>query len=472
MEVNNKFLNEIQNQIESLNQKNQQNQNENQIQNLIKNQNNIQNQIQELKENLKQFQNKNLNQIQSKKQINNKLNVEEIKKAKENGFILVGKTGTGKTSLLNIIYGENIGKVGYESKSETIESTCYYIKENIKSETIYYCIIDTPGLYDSRSMNKDEEHKNLTNDLIAKEDIKIKGILFLSNFQNERFDYSEINTLLQYNAFFPLKNFWEYVILIFTHFYGDADGFTKEELKQQSDSNLSSIFEDIMKKVDKVSNPVKFSQLKKIYVNIHSKIKNSKNEIENKNYREKIINEIFNLQKKEPMFNKSCVFYVNYFEVDEYLYDCELTLFLDYNSKILNTKFNLIKGENKNDIQNLQDLEKNKLEIKIVNAQIDNEGNLVEKITKKKGSILDYKLAIVGGIIVIGMVSSICLLGIYYLGVLDLSAFLGGVHLIKKDYNQIEEENTKYEKEKKKLMKELNIKDLIRFKIKEYYKNI
>jgi GTP-binding protein EngB required for normal cell division len=406
----------------------------------------------------------------------NKLNMEEIKKAKENCFILVGKTGTGKTSLLNIIYGENIGKVGYESKSETSESTCYYIKENIKSEIIYYCIIDTPGLYDSRSMNKDEEHKNLTNDLIAKEDIKIKGILFLSNFQNERFDYSEINTLLQYNAFFPLKNFWEYVILIFTHFYGDPDGFTKEELKQQSDSNLSSIFEDIMKKYDKVSNPVKFSQLKKIYVNIHSKIKNPKNENDNKMYREKIINEIFNLQKKDPMFNKSCVFYVNYFEVDEYLYDCELTLFLDYNSKILNTKFNLIKRENKNDIQNLQDLVKNKLEIKIINAQIDNKGNLVEKITKKKGSIFDYKLTIVGGILVafsLGIATSICFLGVCaHLGLLDLGAMLGGCHLIKKDYDQTKEENAKCEQEKKKLMKELNIKDLIRFEINEYYKNI
>jgi GTP-binding protein EngB required for normal cell division len=201
----------------------------------------------------------------------NKLNIEEIKKAKENGFILIGKTGTGKTSLLNIIYGENIGKVGYESKSETSESTCYYIKENINSEIIYYCIIDTPGLYDSRNINKDEIHKNLTNELIAKEDIKIKGILFLSNFQNERFDYSEINTLLQYNAFFPLKKFWEHIILIFTHYYGDPDGFTIEEMKEKSDSHLSSIFEDVMKKVINVSNPVKFFQLKRIYVNIHSR---------------------------------------------------------------------------------------------------------------------------------------------------------------------------------------------------------
>jgi predicted GTPase len=39
------------------------------------------------------------------------LNEEEILKAKENGFILIGKTGTGKISLLNALFGDYIGKV-------------------------------------------------------------------------------------------------------------------------------------------------------------------------------------------------------------------------------------------------------------------------------------------------------------------------------------------------------------------------
>ena len=37
--------------------------------------------------------------------INKMLTDEEILKCKENGFILIGKTGIGKTSLLNIIFG-------------------------------------------------------------------------------------------------------------------------------------------------------------------------------------------------------------------------------------------------------------------------------------------------------------------------------------------------------------------------------
>ena len=413
------------------------------------------------------YNNKNyMNDISFQK---NKLNIEEIKKAKENGFILIGKTGTGKTSLLNIIYGENIGKVGYESKSETSESTCYYIKEDINLETIYYCIIDTPGLYDSRSINKDNEHKNLTNDLIAKEDIKLKGILFLSNFQNERFDYSEINTLLQYNAFFPLKNFWEYVVLIFTHFYGDPDGFTKEELKEKSDSNLSSIFEDIMKKVYNVSNPVKFSQLKKIYVNIHSKIKNKKNENDNKKYREQIINDIFILQKKEPMFNKSCVFYISNFEVDEYLYNCELTLFLDSNSKILNKKFKIKEFIKNNQIH--QNIEKNQIEIKAINIKIDKEGKILEDIKSHKGSIDDFKFSISGGTIAIGSIVGGSFISIASLGIITGAVgFLGGLYMIVKNLNNIYQEKNKYRDMKNNLINDLNIKDLIIFEIKDYLK--
>ena len=40
----------------------------------------------------------------------NELANEEKLKAKENGFILLGKKGVGRTSLLNVIYKNNIGK--------------------------------------------------------------------------------------------------------------------------------------------------------------------------------------------------------------------------------------------------------------------------------------------------------------------------------------------------------------------------
>lgn len=56
--------------------------------------------------------------------LNNNLSEEEILKCKENCFIWLGKTGVGITSLLNIIFGED---VGYSSISETKESKIYGI---------------------------------------------------------------------------------------------------------------------------------------------------------------------------------------------------------------------------------------------------------------------------------------------------------------------------------------------------------
>ena len=84
---------------------------------------------------------------------------EEILKCKENSFILIGKTGVGKTALLNVIYGEEIGKVGHTSKSETKDSNYYCIKEKIENEFIYFCIIDTPGLYDTNGFDADINQK-------------------------------------------------------------------------------------------------------------------------------------------------------------------------------------------------------------------------------------------------------------------------------------------------------------------------
>ena len=55
-----------------------------------------------------------------------KLTKEEIEAAKENGFILTGKTGTGKTTLLNALFGKVVGLSQSSSKSVTQISKVYY----------------------------------------------------------------------------------------------------------------------------------------------------------------------------------------------------------------------------------------------------------------------------------------------------------------------------------------------------------
>ena len=169
-----------------------------------------------------------------------------------------------------------MGKVGHSTKSETKESNYYCIKEKVNDEIIYFSIIDTPGFYDTNGVDVDINQKKNIQKLIAREKIKIKGILFLSNFQNERFGYSEQNTLIQYNALFPMEDFWNRIILIFTHYYGDPDGDTKEEIEERSIKYFTQIISIIMEKVKNISHPIEFKNLNRKYINIYSKIKSKK----------------------------------------------------------------------------------------------------------------------------------------------------------------------------------------------------
>ena len=269
---------------------------------------------------------------------------EEILKCKENSFILIGKTGVGKTALLNVIYGEEIGKVGHTSKSETKDSNYYCIKEKIENEFIYFCIIDTPGLYDTNGLDVDINQKKNIMKLISKENLKIKGLLFLTNFQNERFDASEQQSLLEYNALFPLKEFWKRIILVFTHYYGDPDGDSKEEILERSNACLTNIVRRIMLKVDEVSDPINYKDINRQYVNIYSKIKNEKQAKMNDSIRKELILSMSQYLKLSPMFNQLQIFNFEKYEIDlndEYLYDCDLTIYLDSNNKIINQKLNI-----------------------------------------------------------------------------------------------------------------------------------
>ena len=100
-------------------------------------------------------------------------------------------------------------------------------------------------------------------ELISNENIKIKGLLFLSNFQSERLDASEQYTLIDYIKIFPMKDFWKTktIIIIFTHYFGDPNSYSKEEIKENNNLYQSKIFHKLMVKVKNVSNPIQFKDL-------------------------------------------------------------------------------------------------------------------------------------------------------------------------------------------------------------------
>ncbi len=382
-------------------------------------------------------------------EINTMLSDKEILKSKENGFILIGKTGVGKTSLLNIIFGKTIGKVGYTSKSETKLSNYYCIKENIQGEIVYFCIVDTPGLYDCDGLDADKEQKVEIIKLISKENIKIKGLLFLSNFQNERFDASEQISLLSYNALFPLKNFWERIILIFTHYYGDPNGDTKEEIKERANGQISEIFNIIMKKSKKISNSVEFKDIQKLYINIYSKEKNKSQKINNLSIRDTLLKTIKKQIQLPPMFCKVRILYLEKYEMekdDKFLYDCNCYFFLDINDNVIHTECKILnrypKGSNQVINRNIRFNEENFI--------IDRNGN-INKITNEKNVIKDFIQKYKGeGLTCISIISFVS--GFFFPPsfIITVPSLVGGVIFLKRKYydgrqeinrNDIEMEN-------------------------------
>jgi GTP-binding protein EngB required for normal cell division len=376
------------------------------------------------------------------------LNEEEIIKAKNNSFILIGKTGVGKTSLLNIIYGKDIGKVGHSSLSETQNCNYYCIKEKANGQNIYFCIIDTPGLYDTKGFKFDEKQKREIMELISKENLKIKGLLFLSNFQNERFDASEQNALIDYIKMFPLKEFWQRIIFIYTHYYGDPNSYTKEEIKENNNIYKSEIIHKLMLNVKKVCVPVKFEDLDSLYINIYNKRLNDKKIKNNLEIRKELISKIFIYIKLTPMFNRLQIFTFENYEFEEndkYLYNCDLYIYLDFSNNIIHQEFHI-----NNRIEKKLGIDKKQnIKINIVDCDSNEEGQLFKKTTKKEGFeeiFNNYKGEIGRGLTILSLICIVCS-SIFCLSTLPapILSLLGGAILWNKNKTEKEEERKRIE---------------------------
>ena len=282
--------------------------------------------------------------------IKDQLNDDEKNEAKQNGFIIAGKAGTGKTTLLNAVFGKEVGIAKVSAKCVTKESKVYYYKlENGKCISL----IDTPGLADDEKNfgqeRIDDIHLEGIAKVISQENIHIKGILFLVNFQNERFDSTEQDALLNYNKTFPLKRFWKSLIVIYTHYYGDEDGESKEEIKELRDETNSEIFSKLMEKVKNVSDVIEYKDLKIRYFNLASKPKTERQKLNNIKYRDELEILLDELSKDEPLFRRVEVNHMENYKLEEngieYNAEVEIIEYFDFNDQPIKRAVNIIKKE-------------------------------------------------------------------------------------------------------------------------------
>ena len=178
-------------------------------------------------------------------------------------FLLLGRTGVGKSTLSKILSeNENI-KIGDTMEPQNNEVNSY----KCQIDDFKFSIIDTPG-YDDSTQN-DIKNYNDIKELLSSQNYKIKGIFYVFSFQDTKFCESHRKGFQKIINLIPLDNFWDYFTIIFTHTFVDEDD-DLEEMKNEKLKSLEQIFVPLISAYNKSKNInlVKFSEIKKVFVNL------------------------------------------------------------------------------------------------------------------------------------------------------------------------------------------------------------
>lgn len=160
--------------------------------------------------------------------------------------ILLGQTGSGKSSFINCITNKNECKVG-----DTTDSCTKDIHQvNIPHNGFVYYFVDTPGLDDGKG-----DEKNIQElDKVKKSYPRMNVFIICLKFDDNKLSSSLKKMLLTFMGLFPSESFWDHVLILRTH---SIRGNKFEKNKQKIEGKF---FEGINKDKDLID----FMKQKKI----------------------------------------------------------------------------------------------------------------------------------------------------------------------------------------------------------------
>jgi GTP-binding protein EngB required for normal cell division len=150
----------------------------------------------------------------------------ERAKGKTFTFLLIGKTGVGKSSTINSLMGANVAPVGHFDPCTTDVTD----HETVLHEAIVR-VIDTPGLCDAEEeAGNDARYIELMRQKVP---YAIDAVLFVSRLDDNRVDASEKRGLrLITEAFGEL--FWKKSVIVFTHSDKVSNELFEEHLRERT----------------------------------------------------------------------------------------------------------------------------------------------------------------------------------------------------------------------------------------------
>lgn len=275
----------------------------------------------------------------------------------ENVFLFLGKTGVGKSLCIKLLSSNKNVKVSNskESCTKTVNGYNASLSGSFLSNGLNYRLIDTPGLNDS-----DGEDSTIIAKLknyLTNKSLKVKGVFIFLNFQDVRFDNAEKNIIREIYKMIPMDNFWKYITIVFTHFYGDRRT-SPEKKKRETESSLRKIFEDlIIESYQKeLIIPISTKDLRIEYLDVYDPDIDQDPELtkkENEPYLKKLKSIFQMLSKKEPLYSEIKESVENQKVIEKIgnnqaiLYDCQVKAYKYYNhdGKMIKEKYIILSKE-------------------------------------------------------------------------------------------------------------------------------
>ncbi|XP_042256765.1 GTPase IMAP family member 9-like [Thunnus maccoyii] len=140
-------------------------------------------------------------------------------------IVMIGKTGVGKSSLANTIFGEDVFTINHISNAETKECQAQTRSVNGRSITL----VDTPGFFDT-NMSEENPRTEIVKCITERAPGPHVFRIVLGEKRSgvEKFTKQENDVIRKICEYFPEEAF-KYAAVVFTHGDQLPEGMTIEE---------------------------------------------------------------------------------------------------------------------------------------------------------------------------------------------------------------------------------------------------
>ena len=149
------------------------------------------------------------------------------------GILVVGETGTGKSTLINNLMGRAVAIVGHTLQSQTLEVTPH----KLSVEGVPVVVYDTPGLDDTRE-DDEEKHLGIMKDLLSRR--KIHLVIYCMKLTETRMRRGLIRTFEEYHK---IGVPWEQTVVALT--FADKEEDTTSRFSQMEQQMKQTLIERV-----------------------------------------------------------------------------------------------------------------------------------------------------------------------------------------------------------------------------------